>query len=89
MLFTENFYDICFEISLWWPFYDAPAFLKQLFVTPELMTQGKESSITIKESNFPTVLKPECIRVIHTHWTIESIIDTPANEFAICQIIMD
>jgi hypothetical protein len=56
---------------------------------PELVTQGKESLMTIKETNFSVVLKTEYIRVIHTHWTIESTMDTPAKKFAICQIIMN
>jgi hypothetical protein len=59
-----------------------------LTVTPELVTQGKESLMTIKESDFPAVLQPECIKVIHTYWTIESTMDTPANKFSICQRIM-
>jgi hypothetical protein len=52
------------------------------------MTQGKKSSLKIKETDFPVLLKPEFIKVIHTQWTIESTMDTPAGEFAICQIIM-
>jgi hypothetical protein len=87
--FTEYFYDIYSELSLWWPFSNALVFLKQLFITPKLVTQGKESSITIKETDFPAVLKPEWIRFIHTHWTIESTMDTLADKFAIWQIIMD
>jgi hypothetical protein len=75
------------EFSLWWPFpmgkdYLSP--LKRLFVTPELVTQGNESSMTMKESDFPAVLQPECIIVIHTYWTVESTMDTPADKFAIC-----
>jgi hypothetical protein len=69
--------------------FNALAFLKRLFVTPELVTQGKESSMTIQETDFPTMLKPECIRFIHTQWTIELTMETPADEFVICQIIMD
>jgi hypothetical protein len=53
------------------------------------MTQGNESSMRIKEADFPAVLKPECIRVIHTHWTNESTVDTPAGKFTRCQIIID
>jgi hypothetical protein len=53
------------------------------------MTQGKDSSMIIKEIDFPTMLKPECIRFIRAHWTIESTMDTPASKFAICQIIID
>jgi hypothetical protein len=53
------------------------------------VTQGKESSMTIKETNFPAMLKPKCIRFGHTHWTIGSTMDTPASEFGICQIIMN
>jgi hypothetical protein len=68
---------------------NALVFLKQLFVTPELVTQGKEFSMTIKETDFPAMLKDECIRVIHIHWAIESTMDTPADKFVICQIIMD
>jgi hypothetical protein len=64
-------------------------FPKRLFVTPELVTQGKKSSMTIKETDFPIMLKPECIRFVHTYWTIESTMDTPASKFTICQIIMD
>jgi hypothetical protein len=29
------------------------------------------------------VLQPECIRIIHTYWTIELIMDTPDDKFAI------
>jgi uncharacterized membrane protein YjdF len=63
--------------------------LPALFVTPELVTQGKEYSMTIKETDFTAMLKHECIRFIHTHWTIESTMNTPTDKFAICQIIMD
>jgi hypothetical protein len=53
-------------------------------------TQAKESSMTIKEIDFPAVLKHECsIRFIHANWTIESTMDTLADKFAICQIIMN
>jgi hypothetical protein len=45
--------------------------------------------MTIKETDFPAVLKPECIRFVHTHWTIESTMDTLADKFVIYQIIMD
>jgi hypothetical protein len=53
------------------------------------VTQGNEYLMTIKEADFLTMLKPECIRVIYTHWTIESTMDTQVDKFAICQIIMD
>jgi hypothetical protein len=79
----EHFRDINSKLSLWWSFSNGLAFQKRLFVTPEWVTYGKESSITIKESDFPTVLKSECIRVIYTYWTIESIVDTLAGKFAI------
>jgi hypothetical protein len=53
-------------------------------------TQAKESSMTIKEIDFPAVLKHECsIRFIHANWTIESTMDTLADKFAICQIMMN
>jgi hypothetical protein len=45
--------------------------------------------MTIKESDFLTVLQPICIRVIHTYRTIQPTVDTPAGKFAISQIIMD
>jgi hypothetical protein len=53
------------------------------------VTQGNESLMIIKETDFPVVLKPKCIRFIHTHWTIELTLDTPIDKCAICQIIMD
>jgi hypothetical protein len=62
---------------------------KTTLVTPELVTQWKESLMTIKETNFHVMLKPECIRFIRAHWIIEWTMDTLAGEFAICQIIMD
>jgi hypothetical protein len=43
----------------------------------------------IKERDFLAMLQPKCISVIHTYWTIQSIVDTPTDKFAICQIIMD
>jgi hypothetical protein len=53
------------------------------------VTQGKKSSMTIKETDLPAMLRPECIRFIHAHWTIEATMDTPARKFVICQIIMN
>jgi hypothetical protein len=87
--FTDHFHDIYSELSLWWPFSNALAFLKCLFVTSKLVTQGKESSMTIKETDFLAVLKLECIRFVHTLWTIELTMEPPADKFSICQIIMD
>jgi hypothetical protein len=81
--------DICSEFLLWWSFSNCLAFRKRLSITPERVTQGKESSMTIKESDFLTVLQPVCIRVIHTYRAIQSTVDTPAGKFAISQIIMD
>jgi hypothetical protein len=63
----EHFYDICFELLLWWRFYNGLAFQKRPFVTPERVTQGKKSSMIIKESDFSVMLQPKCIRVIHTY----------------------
>jgi hypothetical protein len=60
-----------------------------IFYIPERVTQGKESLMTIKESDFFAVLQPVCIRVIHTYRTIQSTMDTPAGKFIIYQIIMD
>jgi hypothetical protein len=80
---------MCSELLLWWLFYNALAFLKCLIVTPVLVTKGKESSMTIKETDFPTVMKPKCVRFIHAHWALESTMDTLAREFPTCQIILN
>jgi hypothetical protein len=58
----EHFPNICSKLLLWWPFSNGLAFQKRPFVTTKHVTHGKESSITIKESDFPIVLHPECIR---------------------------
>jgi hypothetical protein len=44
------------QFSLWLPFSNGLAFQKQSFVTPEGVIQGKEPSMTIKESGFSVVL---------------------------------
>jgi hypothetical protein len=47
------------------------------------VTQGNESSMTIKESDFLTMLQPVCIRVINKYRTIQPTVDTLAGKFAI------
>jgi hypothetical protein len=58
-------------------------------VIPKLVIRWKESSMTIKERDFPVMLQPKYIIVIHTYWIIQSTVDTPTGKFVIYQIIMD
>jgi hypothetical protein len=85
----EPFYYICSDCSLWWPFSNDFAFQKWSSVIHERVIHWKESSMTIKERDFLTVLQPKCISIIHTYWIIQSIMNTPNGKFVICQIIMD
>jgi hypothetical protein len=45
--------------------------------------------MTIKERDFLVVLWPKYIKIIHTYWTIQFIIDTQADKFVKCQIIIN
>jgi hypothetical protein len=84
-----HFYDVCPEFLLRWPFSNGFAFQKRSCVIPKHVIRWKESLMTLKERDFLAVLKPKCISVIYTYWTIQSSVDTPIGKFALCKIIRD